>query len=105
MEILKVHFGSQRPNSIDFRKQADGFAEVWLYKDIHEETAEDGTSEYVADGVFFRTMLSEEEIEQRKDEYFKNDSEPQAEERIAELEKQNEMLTECLFELASIIYA
>lgn len=27
------------------------------------------------------------------------------EEKIAELEKQNEMLTECLFELASIIYA
>lgn len=65
MEVIRVHFGAEEPNDIDYRKQADGFAEVWLYNNIGQD--DDG---FYADGVFFRTLLSKDEVEAQRDKYF-----------------------------------
>ena len=73
MEIVKVHFGCQKPNDLDYRPQPDGFAEVWIYKDIHAETDPDGNVDFVANGVMLRTKLSEEEIVTQKESYFTED--------------------------------
>lgn len=65
MEVIRVHFGAEEPNDIDYREQADGFAEVWLYNNIGQD--DDG---FYADGVFFRTLLSKDEVEAQRDKYF-----------------------------------
>ena len=76
MEILKVHFGAQEPKKTQYIPNADGFAEVWLHNNIRTEEDANGNTEFVADGVFFRTMLSEEEVESQRDSYFA-ESEPE----------------------------
>ena len=68
MEILTVHFGAEPPQT-DYRKQADGHAEVWLYRNIKQD--EDGG--WCAEGVFFTSRLSLEEIEAQRDSYFAPD--------------------------------
>ena len=88
MDIVKVHFGANRPNEIDYRKQADGFAEVWLYKDIQAETDADGNTDFVADGVMFRTALSKKEVEEQRDSYFEQEECASLEDRIKMLEEQ-----------------
>lgn len=93
---MKIQF-SQKPNRIDYRTQFDGAAEVWLYKNIKQ--TEEG---FEADGVFFKTMLSEEEVLNKFDSYF---AEGTKTDPIEELKAENEMLTQCILELASIIYA
>ena len=65
-KYTNISFGGEMPKEIDYRKQADGFAEVWLYTNIRE-VEEDG---FVADGVFFKTKLSEEEVLAQKGIYF-----------------------------------
>ena len=70
MQIIKVHFGGTKPQDMEYFKQADGMAEVWLYNNIREETDADGNTEFVADGVMLKTCLSAEEIETRRDNYF-----------------------------------
>ena len=65
MEIKKIHF-SEKPTSLcDYRIQDDGFAEVWLFDNLQPD--EEG---WVADGVFLRSMLTKEEIEAHKAEFF-----------------------------------
>ena len=73
----KIHFGGYEPQNIDYRPQADGMAEVWLYRNIHEEFDADENSDWVAEGVFFKTALSKEEVEAQFSSYFKVE-EPQA---------------------------
>lgn len=67
MEKVRVSFGGNPPQSMtEYLPQRDGFAEVWLYDNL--EQTEDG--EYIADGVFLRTQLSEEEVESNRERYF-----------------------------------
>lgn len=75
MEMVKIHFGCQKPKEIEYRSQPDGFAEVWIYRDIHAEVDSDGNTDFVADGVMIRTKLSESEVEAQKKSYFKEPSE------------------------------
>ena len=62
-----------------------------------------------ADEVYFRTMMPREEIEANFDTLFNRDglmTDPELppEERIAVLEEQNQMLTDCILELSAKIY-
>ena len=91
MVAVKVHFGSERPNDIDYKKQVDGLAEVWVYRDVHEEQDAEGNREYVADGVFIRTMLSEEEVQARRDSYFQ---EPEEDVTVSDLVEALGILTD-----------
>lgn len=68
----------------------------------HEETI---TKEVPVMGMVYRDMTAEEEAEQLRLQAEMPAPMPTTDERIAELEAQNEMLTECLIELADIIYA
>lgn len=79
MEVIKhIGFGGTRPNDIDYKRQTNGFAEVWLYDNIHEE--DEG---YFADGVNFMTKLTADEVLRQKSVYFKEDSAVSLEEQVA----------------------
>ena len=71
--MVKIHFGCQKPKEIEYRSQPDGFAEVWIYRDIHAEVDSDGNVDFVADGVLLKTKLSEEEVISQRESYFKTD--------------------------------
>ena len=98
MQIIKVHFGGSKPTENEYTKRADGMAEVWLYRDIHEEKDADGNSDFVADGVFFTTMLDEAEVLAQKDSYFVDDSDPTTEE-LAQMAYVNSELALALLEV------
>lgn len=85
MKAIKVHFGAEKPKNIDYRLQPDGFAEVWIYKDVHEEFDAYGNSDFVADGVLIRTLLTEKEVEAQKDIYFDKPTEPEEHDQIKEI--------------------
>ena len=87
MKVLKVHFGVQPPEC-DYRPQADGAAEVWIYRNIQPETDADGNTGWVADGVFLTTHLTQAEVLANADQYFNEPEQKTAEERIAELEEE-----------------
>lgn len=59
--------------------------------------------EYTENGMVYRDSTPEEDAEQGPEEI----SVPARtqEERIAELEAQNQMLTQCLMEMSQIVYA
>lgn len=90
MVAVKVHFGAERPKDIDYRKQVSGIAECWLYRDVHEETDADGNSEFVAEGVFIETMLTEEEVQARRESYFE---EPKEDVTVGDLVEALDILT------------
>lgn len=95
MKTIKVHFGAQRPPEIDYRMQANGSAEVWLYNDVHEEINTDGNSDFVADGIFLETSLTQEEVEAQRDFYF----EPvEPETTMADLVEAINILTDIILE-------
>lgn len=65
MKSERVYFGMNKPAPIDYKQQTDGFAEVWLYRNFKQD--DDG---WYADGIFLKTMMSEEEVAANADEYF-----------------------------------
>lgn len=98
---IKMNASSQMPKYI-YMPLPDGTADVFIYKFVSED--EEG---YTYETNEFRTsVLAEKDI--AVNPYFYLDyeeHEKDLDEKIAELEAQNEMLTECLMELADIIYA
>ena len=108
--MTKTTFGSQ-PEPIQYMPlPGTDMADVWLRKNITapEEGVEDAC--WTADEVYFRTVLSKAEIQEHFDTLFERDGlltdpEPTPEERMAELEAQNQMLTQCLMEMSQIVYA
>ena len=59
--------------------------------------------EYTENGMVYRDSTPEEDAEQGPEEI--RVPAPTHEERIAELEAQNQMLTQCLMEMSQIVYA
>lgn len=59
----------------------------------------------INDNGVSRDMTAEEEAEYRRQQEEIPEPEPTTEERIAELESQNQMLTQCLMEMSQIVYA
>ena len=58
------------------------------------------------DGTWIkRDMTAEEIAELKRLQAEMPESEPTPEERLAELETQNQMLTQCLMEMSQIVYA
>lgn len=68
----------------------------------HEEVI---TKEIPIYGMVYRDLTPEEEEEAKNLAESAPIPEPSVEDKVKELEEQNEMLTQCLLELASIIYA
>lgn len=99
-------------------RRTDGGTDIWLRKNIKgplTEESEEGFSNafYEAEEAFLRTedAVSMEDVEadfdgywQRAAAYAPNRPTPTEKERIAQLEKQNELLTECLLEMSEIVY-
>lgn len=88
-----------------YMKLPDGSADVFINRLV--EKNEDG---YIYDCNEFHTnFLTENEIRSNLDDYLNySESEEQIDKNesvIAELKQQNEMLAECLFDLAEIVYA
>ena len=56
-------------------------------------------------GMVYRDATPEEIAEFERQQAEMPEPEPSPEERLAELEAQNQMLTQCLMEMSQIIYA
>lgn len=85
-------------------------ADVWLTKNAAQIMDGDNAGMWEADEIYFRTTMPREEIEANFDTLFNRDglmTDPELppEERLAELEAQNQMLTQCLMEMSQIVYA
>lgn len=87
-------------------KLPNGQADVWLRRNIQQEESDEGVF-WSADEKYIRTGLTLDEVNAQFDALF--DAEPETpltdSERIAQLEQQNAMLTECLLEMSEIVYA
>lgn len=80
-----------------------GEVDVFIYKFISED--EDGMYEYETN-EFRTTVITEDMVAKDPLKYLDyKEIVPTIDEKINVLEAQNEMLTECLIELANIIYA
>ena len=67
--VTTVHFMSE-PARIMYMPLPDGYADVWLRKNIRSETDDDGT---VADEVYLRTSISRADVESDFDRFFKTE--------------------------------
>lgn len=99
-------------------QRADGGTDIWIRKNIKgplTEESEEGFSNafYEAEEAFLRTgkAVSVADVEADFDGYWAlavtyspNEPSPTDKERIAQLEAQNAMLTECLLEMSEIVY-
>ena len=86
-------------------KLPNGQADVWLRRNVQQEESDEGVF-WSADEKYIRTGLTLDEVNAQFDSLF--DAEPETpltdSERIAQLEVQNAMLTECLLEMSEIVY-
>ena len=62
-------------------------------------------AEYKDSKMCYRDATTEEIAEFERQQALMPAPEPSPEERLAELEAQNQMLTECLMEMSQIVYA
>uniref|UniRef100_UPI003FEEB974 hypothetical protein n=1 Tax=Gemmiger formicilis TaxID=745368 RepID=UPI003FEEB974 len=62
-------------------------------------------AEYKNGNLTYRDATSEEIAEMEAQQAEMPEPEPTQEERLAELEAQNQMLTQCLMEMSQIVYA
>lgn len=71
--INTVHFMT-KPERIMYMPLHNGYADVWLRKNIQPETARDGTVDgWVADEVYLRTSMSRADVESDFDRFFKTE--------------------------------
>lgn len=86
-------------------KLPNGQADVWLRRNIQQEESDEGVF-WSADEKYIRTGLTLDEVNAQFDALFDADPETPLtdSERIAQLEAQNAMLTECLLEMSEIVY-
>ena len=95
-----------KPGTVQYMKLPNGQADVWLRRNIQQEESDEGVF-WSADEKYIRTGLTLDEVNAQFDALF--DAEPETpltdSERIAQLEQQNAMLTECLLEMSEIVYA
>ena len=99
-------------------RRTDGGTDIWLRKNMKgplTEQSEEGFSDvyYEAEEAFLRVeeTVSAEDVEAAFDSYWGKAADydphvpmPTDKERIAQLEEQNTMLTECLLEMSEIVY-
>ena len=94
-----------KPETVQYMKLPNGKADVWLRKNIQQEENDEGVF-WSADEKYIRTGLTLDEVNAQFDALF--DAEPVTpltdSERIAQLEQQNAMLTDCLLEMSEIVY-
>ena len=94
-----------KPETVQYMKLPNGQADVWLRINIHQEESDEGVF-WSADEKYIRTGLTLDEVNAQFDALF--DAEPVTpltdSERIAQLEQQNAMLTECLLKMSEIVY-
>lgn len=102
---MTVNYDS-KPETVQYMKLPNGLADVWLRRNIQQEECDDGVF-WSAEEKYIRTGLTLDEVNAQFDALF--DAEPETpltdSERIAQLEQQNAMLTECLLEMSEIVYA
>ena len=94
-----------KPETVQYMTLPNGQADVWLRRNIQQEESDEGVF-WSADEKYIRTDLTLDEVNAQFDALF--DAEPVTpltdSERIAQLEAQNAMLTECLLEMSEIVY-
>ena len=94
-----------KPEAVLYMKLPNGLADVWLRRNIQQEECDDCVF-WSAEEKYIRTGLTLDEVNAQFDALF--DAEPETpltdSERIAQLEQQNAMLTECLLEMSEIVY-
>lgn len=95
-----------KPEAVLYMKLPNRLADVWLRRNIQQEECDDCVF-WSAEEKYIRTGLTLDEVNAQFDALF--DAEPETSltdsERIARLEQQNAMLTECLLEMSEIVYA
>ena len=95
-----------KPETVQYMNLPNGQADVWLRRNIQQEESDEGVF-WSADEKYIRTGLTLDDVNAQFDALF--DAEPVTpltdSERIAQLEQQNAMLTECLLEMSEIVYA
>ena len=89
---MKISYNSKPHNKVDYFLLPNGYADVFLHKNIKNETDEEGNEVYMADEVYFQieSTVTKEQIEGDFD-FWWNDAtntivEPTLEERIQALE-------------------
>lgn len=94
-----------KPETVQYMKLPNGLADVWLRRNIQQEECDDCVF-WSAEEKYIRSGLTFDEVNAQFDALF--DAEPETpltdSERIARLEQQNAMLTECLLEMSEIVY-
>lgn len=80
----------------DYNEDGNIINEAW------DETVE---VEVPVMGMVYRDATPEEIAEMERQQEEMPEPEPSQEERLAELEAQNQMLTQCLMEMSQIVYA
>lgn len=108
---MKTEFSAE-PATLAYMPLPDGKADVWLRQNITQETreTENGTETvWTADEVYFRTSLSQEEIEENFDAIFENGG-PVVDEDTGEeltdgvtLKERVEVLEESQLEMAALM--
>ena len=74
--MMTVYYDYQ-PESVKYCALPNGKADVWLRKDIREETDDEGAKRWVATEHYFRTSMSAAEVSARAAELFDEPSEPE----------------------------
>lgn len=69
VEINNVQF-TKKPQTILFMQLPDGEADVFLHKNIRQETGEDGAEIWTAEEAQFRTKKTYDEVVKNFDSYF-----------------------------------
>ena len=66
--ITKAH-AAEKPQEIQYTARSDGYSDVWIRKNITKQKSDldDGSEEYVYDEIFFRTALTQGEVESNID--------------------------------------
>ena len=94
-----------KPETVQYMKLPNGLADVLLRRNIQQEECDDCVF-WSAEEKYIRSGLTFDEVNAQFDALF--DAEPETpltdSERIARLEQQNAMLTECLLEMSEIVY-
>ncbi len=84
-EINNVQFGEE-PQAILYMPLPDGMADVFLRRNIRQETDADGTETWAAEEAQFRTSKTRDEIVKDFDSYF--DPQLTTEQQIAQLKSE-----------------
>lgn len=102
MRIAEYKQVSTRTENRVIHHEAEYDEDGNIINEARDETVEE---EVPVMGMVYRDATPEEIAEMERQQAEMPEPEPTPEERMAELEAQNQMLTQCLMEMSQIVYA